>query len=167
MEGSSGAVIVGELQWKRNVRSADPWKGHVITSNQSSQFHSIKGGDLQSKSEFITNMHSGDNPNFNSVLSDATVAVRLFVFSDIKFDQASANWETDCQAIKREFSERGYENVPEIMFWNPRHSSATHGTATQNGVALLSGYSKNLLTLFLEEDGVINPKDLAKQSKPE
>ncbi|KAK2966033.1 hypothetical protein RJ640_012292 [Escallonia rubra] len=92
----------------------------------------------------------------------------VFVFSDIKFDQASANpWETDYQAIKRKFSERGYENIPEIMFWNLSHSSATHVTATRNGVALLSGYSKNLLTLFLEKDGVINPKDLAKQSKPE
>ncbi|KAI3840044.1 hypothetical protein MKW92_014266 [Papaver armeniacum] len=40
--------------------------------------------------------------------------------------------------------------VPEIVFWNLRDSSSTPVVAQQKGVALVSGYSKNLLTLFLE-----------------
>ena len=37
-------------------------------------------------------------------------------------------------------------------------------TANQKRVALLSGFSKNLLTLFLEGGGVINPEDVPKRS---
>ncbi|CAK9149631.1 unnamed protein product [Ilex paraguariensis] len=47
---------------------------------------------------------------------------RVFVFSDMEFDQASANdWETDDQAITRKFRERRYGScVPEIVFWNKK-----------------------------------------------
>ena len=60
--------------------------------------------------------------------------------------------------IQRKFREKGYEKVPEIVFWNLRASSATPVKATQNGVALLSGFSKNLLTIFFKEGGNMNPE---------
>ena len=50
--------------------------------------------------------------------------------------------------------------VPEIVFWNLRNSSSTPVVATQNGVAMVSGFSKNLLTLFLEEGGIVNPEQV-------
>ncbi|KAK3223752.1 hypothetical protein Dsin_010777 [Dipteronia sinensis] len=83
---------------------------------------------------------------------------RLFVFSDMEFDQASKNpWETDYQAIVRKFTEKGYGSVvPEIAFWNLRHSISTPVTGKQKGVALLSGFSKNLIKLFLNNDGDID-----------
>ncbi|KAI3951371.1 hypothetical protein MKW92_048259 [Papaver armeniacum] len=43
-------------------------------------------------------------------------------------------------------------NVPEIVFWNLRESSSTPVLSQQKGVAMLSGYSKNLVKLFLEGD---------------
>ncbi|GKC86987.1 putative gypsy type transposase, partial [Tanacetum coccineum] len=85
--------------------------------------------------------------------------------SDMEFDQASSRpWETNYEAIQRKFKSSGYENFPKIMFWNLRDSRTTPVTANQNGVALLSGFSKNLLTLSLEGGGVINPEDVAKKS---
>ena len=49
----------------------------------------------------------------------------------------------------------GYgECVPEIVFWNLRDSRATPVPANQKGVALVSGYSKNLMKIFLEEGGI-------------
>lgn len=45
------------------------------------------------------------------------------MFSDMEFDVVCESpWETDYQAIKRKFGEKGYENVPEIVFWNLRSS---------------------------------------------
>ena len=69
---------------------------------------------------------------------------RVFVFSDMEFDKASANrWETDYEAIQRKFREKGYRSIiPEIVFWNLRDSHATPVPGTQKGVALVSGYSK-------------------------
>lgn len=84
---------------------------------------------------------------------------RVFVFSDMEFDEASCHpWETDYQAIQRKFKEKGYERVPDIVFWNLRDSGATPVTAKQNGVAMLSGFSKNLLIIFFNKDGEINPE---------
>ncbi|XVE90059.1 hypothetical protein DITRI_Ditri20bG0046400 [Diplodiscus trichospermus] len=85
---------------------------------------------------------------------------RLFVFSDMEFDQASTSpWETDHQVIVRKFTEKGYgEAIPQIVFWNLRDSRATPVPGAQNGVALVSGFSKNLIKMFLDKDGDINPQ---------
>ncbi|KAH1046533.1 hypothetical protein J1N35_037317 [Gossypium stocksii] len=69
-------------------------------------------------------------------------------------------WKTDCEVIKEKFHKCGYKRVPEIVFWNLRNSSLTPVVATQDGVALVSGYSKNLLTLFLDEGGIVNPEQV-------
>ncbi|KAL0426690.1 UNVERIFIED_CONTAM: hypothetical protein Slati_2843800 [Sesamum latifolium] len=78
----------------------------------------------------------------------------------MEFDQASeVPWETDYQAIVRKFTEKGYGDcIPEIVFWNLRESRATPVPGNQPGVALVSGFSKNLMTLFLEEGGILNPE---------
>lgn len=114
---------------------------------------------------------------------------RVFVFSDMGFDQAckgeepdywsyksyteeydsihkriqektAQKWETDYEVIKGKFQEKGYRKIPGIVFWNLRNSSATPVSAGENGVALLSGFSKNLLTLFWEEGGIMSPEDV-------
>ncbi|RZC55495.1 hypothetical protein C5167_014355 [Papaver somniferum] len=59
-------------------------------------------------------------------------------------------WETDYQVIQDKYRKSGYMKVPEIVFWNLRDSSSTPVLGQQKGVALVSGFSKNLLKLFLE-----------------
>nr|GLL41158.1 uncharacterized protein LOC109185905 isoform X3 [Ipomoea trifida] len=86
---------------------------------------------------------------------------RVFVFSDMEFDQVSENsWETDYEVIQRKFREKGFTNVPEVVFWNLRASQSTPVVGNQSGVALVSGFSKNLLTIFLENGGIINPEEV-------
>ena len=148
----------------------EPWKGKVITFSAEPQLHLIKGDNLKSKTKFVRRMDWGMNTDFQKVfdrildvavngnLKEDQMIKRIFVFSDMEFDQASANsWETDYQAITRKFREKGYGSaVPQIVFWNLRDSSATPVPATQKGVALVSGFSKNLLKLFLENEGDIS-----------
>lgn len=159
-------LLVSEL-------SVEPWKGKVITFSAYPEIHLIKGDDLQSKTQFVRNMEWGMNTNFqrvfdlilevavNGKLKEDQMIKRIFVFSDMEFDEASANsWETDYQAITRKYTEKGYGSaVPQIVFWNLRDSKATPVPATQKGVALVSGFSKNLLTLFLDNDGDISPEE--------
>nr|GMD69795.1 uncharacterized protein LOC109185905 isoform X3 [Ipomoea batatas] len=57
-------------------------------------------------------------------LSKEQMIRRVFVFSDMEFDQASAySWETNYEAIQRKFREKGFTNVPEVVFWNLRAST--------------------------------------------
>ena len=75
-----------------------------------------------------------------------------------------SGWETDYEVIQRKFREKGYNKVPEIVFWNLRNSEATPVPSNQGGVALVSGFSKNLVKLFLENGGIINPVTVMHQA---
>lgn len=174
--------------------SEEPWKGKVITFSENPEFHSIKGDDLKSKTEFIRHMDWGGSTDFQKVFDQILkVAVdrkihpdrmvkRVFVFSDMEFDEASTQydysgtdenndvdesqqaeecrrrgWETDYEMVVRKFKENGFEQVPEIVFWNLRSSMATPVTCNQPGVVMLSGFSKNLMKLFFDKDGSFTP----------
>ncbi|KAL6580639.1 hypothetical protein OROMI_008663 [Orobanche minor] len=157
-------ILVSEL-------SEEPWKGKLITFSENPQLQTVGGSSLSERAEFVREMDWGGSTDFQKVfdlllqvavggnLKPDGMIKRLFVFSDMEFDQASENpWETDYQAIVRKFGEKGYGDcVPEIVFWNLRNSMATPVPAKQPGVALVSGYSKNLMTLFLDNGGNMDP----------
>ncbi|KAI3862971.1 hypothetical protein MKX03_005354 [Papaver bracteatum] len=111
-------------------------------------------------------------------LKEDQMIKRLFVFSDMEFNvantrkdhdpdcsgyhthysrtsqqsiDAAKEWETDYQVIQNKFRENGYMNVPEILFWNLRESQATPVLSQPEGVAMVSGFSKNMLKVFLED----------------
>ncbi|PIN18174.1 hypothetical protein CDL12_09159 [Handroanthus impetiginosus] len=158
-------VLVSEL-------SQEPWKGKLITFSQNPKLQKVEGDSLSTKTEFVRRMEWGMNTDFQKVfdlllqvavnggLKGDQMIKRLFVFSDMEFDQASQTpWETDYEAILRKFKEKGYGDcVPQIVFWNLRDSKATPVPGNQPGVALVSGFSKNLMSLFLEEGGSLDPE---------
>ncbi|XP_031489744.1 uncharacterized protein LOC116257269 [Nymphaea colorata] len=159
-------LLVSEL-------SSKPWNGHLLTFSENPQLHEIEGGTLAEKYQFVENMQWGMNTDFQKVfdlilkiavdgtLTQDQMIKRVFVFSDMEFDEASANpWETDYMAIVRKFRKCGYEKPPEIVFWNLRDSIATPVQDTEKGVALVSGFSKNLLKIFMENSGEISPVDI-------
>ncbi|PPD92164.1 hypothetical protein GOBAR_DD10906 [Gossypium barbadense] len=92
-------------------------------------------------------------------LSEEKLIRRLFVFSDIEFDDACGNY-SEYMNMESVYNDDDEEPVPEIVFWNLSNSSSTLVVATQDGVALVSGYSKNLLKLFLDEGGIVNPEQV-------
>jgi len=162
-------LLISELSEK-------PWAGRVITFSETPQIHKIEGMTLVQKLSFIKRMDWDMNTNFQAVfdrilrmavdgrLPKEKMIRTVFVFSDMEFDEASASpWETDYQAICRKFNDAGYgDAVPQIVFWNLRDSKSTPVTSTQPGVAMVSGFSKNLVKLFLEHDGVVNSEAVMK-----
>nr|CAB3471027.1 unnamed protein product [Digitaria exilis] len=132
----------------------EPWHHRVITFTSQPKIHRITGDTLWEKAQFIRRMDWGYNTNFQAVFDKLlSIAVagklppermvkKVFVFSDMEFDQASPKpWETDYEAITRKFTEAGYgEAIPDI------------------GVALVSGYSKNMIKLFLDGEEVVPDK---------
>ncbi|CAK7336080.1 unnamed protein product [Dovyalis caffra] len=101
--------------------------------------------------------HSLQTPNFKW---EDQMIKRVFLFSDMEFDQASSNrWEIDYQVIVRKFAKKGYGYViPENVFWNLRVSRATPVPGTQKGVAL------NLMKLFLDGEGDIRPEAVMEEA---
>ncbi|KAF7104406.1 hypothetical protein CFC21_105306 [Triticum aestivum] len=150
----------------------EPWRHRVITFSGQPQLHHISGDTLAEKTQFIREMQWDMNTDFQAVFDQLLrVAVagkvppermvkKVFVFSDMEFDQASSRpWETDYEAITRKYSEAGYgDAVPQIVFWNLRDSDSVPVTAHQKGVALVSGFSKNMVKLFLEGEYILSPR---------
>ncbi|KAI3862571.1 hypothetical protein MKX03_037675 [Papaver bracteatum] len=145
----------------------EPWKGHVVTFSEIPQLHKIEGDDLRSKTTSIKRMAWGESTDFQKVfdlilkvavegkLKEDQMIKRLFVFSDMEFnesrlDSAANEWETDYEVIRNKFRENGYMNVPEMVFWNLRDSSSTPVLGQQKGLALVSGFSKNMIKPFLD-----------------
>nr|GMD72051.1 uncharacterized protein LOC109185905 isoform X2 [Ipomoea batatas] len=132
---------VAELQWKRIVDDLakkgevdeEPWKGSVITFSADPQLHKVEGETLLKKIAFVGSMECG----------------------------SENSWETDYEVNTKEIQGEGLSrNVPEVVFWNLRASRSTPVVGNQSGVALVSGFSKNLLTIFLENGGIINPEEV-------
>jgi hypothetical protein len=151
----------------------EPWRHRVITFSMRPQLHHIEGNTLWEKCQFIRRMEWNVNTDFQAVFDQLLqVAVagnlppermvkKVFVFSDMEFDQASSRpWETDYEAITRKYTEAGYgDAVPQIVFWNLRFSYSVPVTSEQKGVALVSGFSKNMLKVFLNGEEEAVPED--------
>ncbi|KAK9288804.1 hypothetical protein L1049_017269 [Liquidambar formosana] len=151
--------------------SDDPWKGKFITFSEDPQIHKVVGDDLRSKSDFVRRMYHSGITDFQKVygqilqvaidsnLSEDKMINRVFMFSDKEFEKVSIhNWRTKYDAIQKNFLTNGFEKVPELVFWNLKDSIAAPVPSTHDGVALIRGFSKNLLISFLEESGVLNPE---------
>lgn len=122
---------------------------------------------LRDKVDFIQHMDWGMNTDFQAVfdllldrakkhhLKNEDMVKTVFVFSDMQFDEAcNSPLETDYQQIVRKFNKAGYD-VPKIVFWNLRDSShdGTPVLYDTIGTAMVSGWSGQMLKLFMEKGG--------------
>ena len=106
----------------------------------------------------------------NNNIPKEDMVKRIFVFSDMQFNEASdlrfgipgagfdeahsrKNFETNYERIKRLYEEAGYD-MPEMVFWNlagGRNDTAPKPvTKDAKGTALVSGYSQGMLKVLLD-----------------
>ncbi|RYO84869.1 hypothetical protein DL766_001683 [Monosporascus sp. MC13-8B] len=104
---------------------------------------------------------------------------RVFVFSDMQFDAAQGGsggrWTTAFERVKRSFADAGYE-MPQLVFWNLAGGRAGYGyagkswhggdpvlpkpvTVTDEGTAIVSGYSKGMMKVFLDNGSFEDAED--------
>ncbi|CUA70313.1 putative protein L728 [Acanthamoeba polyphaga mimivirus] [Rhizoctonia solani] len=86
---------------------------------------------------------------------------RLFVFSDMQFDQSVHKspsngenaWQTTHDRVANAFKEAGYE-PPEIVYWNLQRRTTKPVLKDTPGTALLTGFSANMMKLFMAGEDV-------------
>jgi len=131
----------------------------LITFSETPTLVTIPPGSLNEKVTATKCMPWGMNTNYHAVfkmlLEKRIDAKRLFVFSDMQFD-ASGQWDQSLHdQIAAEYAAAG-RTMPEVVYWNLASKGALPVSATQHGVALVSGFSSKLLDLFLS-DKPLNP----------
>ena len=101
----------------------------------------------------------------------------LFIFSDMQFDQAirfgmhggmPAHSQTNYKTAQAQFEEQGYK-LPKVVFWNLNAGGDVSRSVAhrEDGTALVSGFSGQLLKLFMagaSELDKFNPFNVMKQA---
>ena len=92
-------------------------------------------------------------------ISDEDMPRKLFVFTDMQFDEATTeNRENSCvetlyKTIRKRFVAAGY-TPPKFIFWNlnSSHKESFPVNCKTEGVAMISGFSEQLLKIFMTYD---------------
>ena len=157
------AVALGILvsQCSRNVR----FKDKVITFDSNPKLIDIGTMEnLHRKVQHVYSMPWGYNTDivkvFKMLLDHATMygvsaedmIDTVFIFTDMQFDKASGH-HTTFDHIRGIYESKGY-NLPKIVCWNLRTScsEALPFEKSKEGVAMLSGFSSELLKAVLDSD---------------
>ncbi|KAI0114455.1 hypothetical protein GGR51DRAFT_577465 [Nemania sp. FL0031] len=158
--------------------TAPPFGGHFITFSSNPEVQSIDlSQPLSSKVHKLRNAYWEMNTDFVAVferlilpmavekqLSQEDMVKRVFVFSDMQFDQAQQSnnrFSSSLERIQHSYADSGYE-MPELIFWNLAGGRGGYGaygddtvapkpvTTDEVGTAIVSGYSQALLKMFLD-----------------
>ena len=131
----------------------------IITFSETAEIHTVNGDTLRDQVANVRNMRWGMNTNFEAVcdkiLNWDTAITKVFIFSDMQFDNALNNSnQTHFKRMKQEFEKVG-KKMPTIIFWNLRGDTKDFPVKkNDNGVVLLSGYSPSLLNALLDGEEV-------------
>lgn len=154
--------------------SSGPFHNKWITFSDQPTMEKITGDSLFEQIRNMVNSSWGFNTNFQKVFTLILDVYQMFnvlpenqietVFciSDMQFDCAGKN-TTNFEAIDAKFKSSGY-NRPKLVFWNVGSNSVAFPVKKDcKDTALVSGFSKDLLELFLDcED--MNPDSIMKKA---
>lgn len=164
-----------------------PFKDKMITFTDNPTFHNIVGGNLHEKVNNMSRARWGCSTNVEAVfdlmlnmaitfdIHPDRMVKTLFIFTDMQFNEASravrplqgtletstcgANTETLFTTIRNKYAAANYP-VPKLVFWNLRASvDAFPIKMDENGTAYLSGFSAELLKVFMRGEE-FNPQTL-------
>jgi len=160
-------LIVAEMQ-------APPFKDHVLTFHETPTWFQLpEDASIHVRYQALMQAPWGGSTNllktFELILSTAVanqvpadeMPGTLFIFSDMQFDVAVRNTgdKTAFGHMQEMFSKAGY-TLPQVVFWNLRAVQGAQSfpvASNENGVALISGFSADLLKLFLESPTQLTP----------
>lgn len=154
------AVSLGLLICKA---SKGPFKNNVITFAETPKFSVIKDGHIFDRWKQITEIEWGGNTNiqatFDMILTRAKrynlkqedMPKKIFIISDMQFDHA-CDCKTNFELINEKYQKSGYLR-PQIIFWNVNGSSSDFPVSvSDNGTALISGFSPVIMKSFINKE---------------
>ncbi|KAG9128338.1 hypothetical protein FRC07_000450 [Ceratobasidium sp. 392] len=148
-----------------------PFKDMFITFSATPELLTLKPGGLAEQAKWMVGTDWGMNTNYEAVflklllptaiankVKPEDMVKRLFVFSDMQFDasltdSSEGGWETTHDRMVKAYKEAGYE-MPEIVYWNLQGGTTKPVLKDTPGTALLTGFSANMMKLFMEGDKI-------------
>jgi len=140
----------------------EPFKGLICTFSSSPELFKVPDGSLDAKVNAVAGMNWEMSTNveavFDLILERATshsilqeaMIKRLFIFSDMQFNEASSTGKTNFETVKEKFNSAGYD-LPQLVFWNLASYLNNPVVKHEQDTALVSGFSGQLLKVFMED----------------
>ncbi|KAL2924013.1 hypothetical protein RDABS01_015504 [Bienertia sinuspersici] len=166
----SMGLLISELN------SNASWKGTVYGFHESPELYKIKGNDLQSKVNFMKQIKCSDRVDIETILnqvlqvgvaqklSKEKMVDRVFVFTNKDFRKALQNcWGWNYRAVWDNYQKFGYDQVPEVVFWNVEgfhECPPTVRAAIHNTIVTINGFSRSLFAFFLDKDAVWRSQEI-------
>ena len=151
-------------------RNIGPFKDAFITFSESPKLQYLKGNLFERYCQ-LTKSEWGMNTNLEAVfnlilekarkynLPESEMPTMILILSDMEFDVATNNKHTAFDMIKYKYESFGYE-LPNIVFWNLNSKSNNYPVQIESeNVALISGFSPNILKSLLSGE-VITPLNI-------
>ena len=142
--------------------SSGPFNNMIITFESNPKFHHVQGDSLHSRVKDVMRMSWGGSTDLQKAMDlilqmaidnnvpQSDMPDKLFIISDMQFNQADRNYATNHQTVVNKFTNAGYE-VPLIVYWNVRANTVDFpALADTPGVALLAGYSPSLMKVVMD-----------------
>jgi len=148
-------------------RIGGDFKDHFITFSERPTLQKVRGNSIYEKMRNLESAHWQMNTNlqaaFNLILSSAVkmktpvneMPTKIVILSDMEFDMATGGGRygripsTNFQVIEKKFKKCGYER-PSLIFWNLNARSGNMPvTASEDGTALISGFSPAVMKSVL------------------
>ncbi|KAM5441820.1 hypothetical protein MferCBS31731_003080 [Microsporum ferrugineum] len=171
MNGASMLENAVGLSLVLSAVTKPPFGGKLITFSANPQIVTIVGENEKvpfgKQVDRAVGLDWGFNTNFlavftklilplaiNNKVKPEDMVKRLFIFSDMQFDEAresSDPWATHYQIVEKEFKAAGYE-VPELVFWDLSQTKTGSAPVTEDmpGTSIVGGQSQAMLKVFLE-----------------
>lgn len=146
-------------------RNKGPFQNILCTFAGQPQFLEINPhATLRQKLMAVQNMPWEMNTNLEKVFelmlrkavhgqcSEEDMPKVVLIISDMQFDACVKSPRANVmQMIEQRYREHGYQ-MPQVVFWNVRASSGIPAKWNEQGVALVSGYSPNIMTSIMRNE---------------
>lgn len=148
-------------------RNKGDLKDLFITFESTPHFQQIKGFTLEDKIRNAMKASWGGSTNLEAafrlllkVAKDSGVSAKdlpqaIVVVSDMQINAVGVenNRLTFYESMKKEYEDAGYQ-MPQVIFWNVNAKNATfHASKSDNGVALVSGWSIRIFHQIMDNIG--------------
>ena len=155
------AISLGMYLAERNKGA---YHNHFITFSDSPQLVEIKGNNIVDKVKFIENSEWGYDTDLEKVfdlilnvaiknkLKQEELVKKLYIFSDMEFNEASKDNKSILKVVKKKFKKARYE-LPKIVFWNlDARNEVFPCTVDDSGVQLVSGFSPSIFKQLMKDE---------------
>jgi hypothetical protein len=159
------AIALGLLISQCNT---GPFKNKVITFSREPQIFNITGDTLFEQYNCIKEMDAGLDTNFEAVsdliinygkfgnIRQEDMPKKIVCLSDMQFNNASSSEHKDISTLYKYLVNKYEKNnyiAPKFIYWNLNSVDETFPVSSkEKGTALISGFSEQLLKVFMTSD---------------